>query len=108
MGQPMRNKLRHFWHEFYYSVFSQGGEEFALTCKQAVEHIELKNDSRSWRTWFRLRLHLSLCEMCSVYFRTSRALGKIVRGLVKKSEKSIHVEKLNQELLEKYTNRKKI
>jgi hypothetical protein len=104
----MKERLRHFWHELYYKLTFQAGSNFALTCKQAVEHINVVDPStQTWQMKFRLRLHLSLCQACVNYVKASRALGKAAREFMKSSDVSIDIEKLNQELLKKYTGLKR-
>ncbi len=103
----MRKKLRQLWHDLYYKMASPRGEEFALTCKHAVEFMELKNDKKTWRLWLQLQLHLSLCSVCGFYHRTSRVLGKAVKDKFQNTPSRVDVDGLNQQLLKKFTDSKK-
>ena len=103
----MRKNLRALWHDLYYKLASPRAVDFALTCKHAVEYMELKNDKKTWRVWLKLSLHLSLCRVCGFYYRTSRVLGKAVKDKFQRRTASIDVAGLNQQLLKKYTDSKK-
>jgi tagatose-1,6-bisphosphate aldolase non-catalytic subunit AgaZ/GatZ len=100
----LKERLRHYWHELYYKLASPAGVEFGMRCKHVVEQIDLGDEPATWRGWFRLKLHLSFCQACNYYFKASKALRRAVQEMAKSSSQTaIDLEKINQELLKKYT-----
>lgn len=99
----IKERLRYYWHELYYKLASPAGVEFGMRCKHVVEQIDCAEPPATWRDGFRLKLHLSLCQACSYYFKASQALRRAVQEMAKvSSEAPIDVEKMNQELIQKY------
>lgn len=98
----INERLRHYWHEFYFKFSSPAGVEFAMRCKEVVEQIDIGDQPMTWRRWFRLKLHLSFCQQCNYYFRLSETLRRALRKTIHNSESKFDLEKVNQELLERY------
>ena len=98
----MKDHLLDLWHDLYYKLPIPGGEQFALTCKHAVEQMDAPERPTTWRKRFRLALHLSLCQACRYYRQSSRILGDAVRRVMESSPPPLDVEGLNSELLAKY------
>lgn len=98
----LKEKLRYYWHETYYAVVSERGIEFAMSCKDVTERIDLGNMPTSFVDRLRFRLHLSLCQACLNYSNMSKALRRAVRELMKLGESPFNMEKLNQQLLKKF------
>ena len=73
LKMQIKERLRHYWHELYYKLASPSAVEFGMNCKHVVEQIDLNDPPVTWRAWFRVKLHLSLCQACSYYFRASQA-----------------------------------
>ena len=77
-----------------------------MTCKEAVGQMNSTDSSHpTLAARFRLRLHLSLCRACTNYHHASRILGNAAKILARKSENTVDIEKLNQELIEKYVSK---
>ena len=90
-------RLRHYWHELYNFPNSNHANHFAMSCLETAEKLDLGQGG------FRLRLHLSLCQACHNYYAAARALRAAVRKLIKNSEDSDLLAKLNQALLKKHS-----
>ena len=99
----IKEKIRYIFHELYYKLTPPGGVEFAMTCKQATELIDLRKRPGSFRDRFRLWLHLRICQACNYYFKASRALRRAVIEMLKNTEEKIDLKGLNQELLKKHS-----
>jgi hypothetical protein len=84
---------------------SERGVEFAMKCKEVAERIDLGEVSPTWIGRFRFRLHLSFCQACRNYSDASKALKRAVRELVLGSEKPLHLDRLNKELMEKHARK---
>jgi hypothetical protein len=102
-----REKLRHHWHEVYYSSVSEKGTEFAMRCKDAVEDIDMGTTSLSWIRRARLRLHLSLCQACHNYFKSSQALRRAMKDLIRNNNRPRQIRRLNKELIQKFSKKNK-
>lgn len=103
----MKERIREIWHDLYYKYSPQEGVALAMTCKEAVEQMNLSDTGKlAWLSWLRLKLHLSLCRACAYYDRAGKALGKAVRELAQNSKATFDLEKLNQDLLEKHARNK--
>lgn len=99
----MKKKLREIWHDLYFKFCSPSGEKFALTCQEATEQMNVES-SRNFKNWLRLKLHLSLCQACVYYFQMGKILKSAAKEFLTKNEKQINLEKLNQELLDRYAH----
>jgi hypothetical protein len=102
----MKEKLRYWFHELYYKLVPPSGIEFAMTCRQATEIIDLGTRPSTVRDHFRLWLHLRLCQACNYYYKASQALSRAVREMLKRKEELVNVRQLNQELLKKHGQEK--
>ncbi len=98
------NQLRRYWHNFYYFFAGDLGERFALTCREAAEHVDLGPTGKlSMR--FRFILHVSLCQGCANYRRTAVALGQAIRSVVCSGDGD-RVSRLTKDLLRKHSSNK--
>ncbi len=93
-------KARQYWHDLYYSLAGDRGVAFAMTCKEVTSKIDL-TDKRNFRFW----LHLSLCQACKNYLKLTQALRKGAQSFSKNSKKPIDVNRLNKDLLNKFSNK---
>src|SRR6218665_891834 len=98
----MREILRRYWHDLYYKMAPAAGVEFAMRCKAVAQKVDLEDPSETPREWFRFRLHLSLCQACSYYHRTSVALKQAVAEMLEESNQAIDLEVINEELVGKH------
>ncbi len=74
-----------------------------MKCRSVVENIDLGGPHSDLRYRFRKVLHLSFCQGCCCYYSFSQSLRSAVRKMSQnQSAKSIDIEQINQELLEKY------
>ncbi len=97
----LMEKIRKHWHDSYYFFASDKGVQFAMTCQEAAEQVDVRT-SKKGRNYFRFYLHLSLCQGCQNYFSLTKALKKAIRNTISKNEKPERLKKLNQELLAKH------
>tara|TARA_B110001454_G_scaffold28073_1_gene27424 strand:+ start:10343 stop:10672 length:330 start_codon:yes stop_codon:yes gene_type:complete len=98
------NCIRLVWHALYYGLTFKPGVEFALRCKEATEKIDLPDQVRTPREEFRLKLHLSLCQACHGYYKTTVILRAAVRQRWNKYTRSeTEMENLNQKLLSSFS-----
>lgn len=98
----MTEKIRQYWHDFYYFFASEKGVKFAMTCKDVAEQIDI-GVSKSQLGRFRFFLHISLCQGCKNYLSLTNILGAAIRSLVFKTESQDQLKQLNRELLEKHS-----
>lgn len=98
-------KLRSIWHNIYYTMTFRKGREFAMRCKDVVHQIDLRNENQPGLQKFRINLHLSLCQACKNYSDASLAIRQAVRNAVKLQEQPERLEKLNNNLLKKYSEK---
>ena len=101
----MGKKLRHFWHDLYYALASEGGVKFAMKCQDAAEIIDLGQEPSTFVGRMRFRLHMSLCQACRNYRDATKALRKAVRELAEKNSQGLHLDRLNQDLLRKFSRK---
>ena len=97
----MLDRLLNLWHDLYYKFTGIWGDKFALTCKEATEQVNVAAPG-NFVLWFRVRLHISLCQACRFYARVSRALGQALQKLMQESEE-VDLEGMNRDLLKKYS-----
>lgn len=90
-------KIRHIWHELYYTHASKARVDYALRCQEFVHQLETPEKNLSLKSRFRFHLHLSLCQACHNYFKFSQ----IVRKVLKKKK----YESLSPEDLKKFNDR---
>lgn len=98
----MRSAIRRIWHDLYYRFMPKSGVRFAMTCREAVDQVNLPDPSSSRVTAFRLGLHLSLCRACHLYFWAASAIRNGVRRYPDDPRSSIDLDRLNRELLKKF------
>lgn len=96
----LREKIRHCWHQIYYSIESDEMVEFAMKCQHVAELIDLKPKHSRIKNLLRFYLHLSLCQACSNYFHATKALKKAAILLVKRN--TVQLDQLNKELIKKH------
>lgn len=95
--------LRGIWHDIYYFFATDKGVQFAMKCKDAAEQVDLGiSKNRTGR--FRYFLHITLCQGCRNYEKTSDTLKSAVKKTLEKNPKSDRLDRLNNELLKKYTD----
>ncbi len=99
-----KEKIRHYWHDFYYDAASPKAIQFAMRCQHVAEIIDLAPKNMKLMDRFRFRLHLSLCQACANYYDISRALKKAILELIKIEKNDARVELLNRNLLVKHAN----
>jgi hypothetical protein len=99
------DKLRHSWHDLYYSIAPEGGVKFAMNCKEATAHIDLGTHQDTRWARLRLKLHLSLCQACKNYSDLSNALKKAIVGFAHASALPLDLDQMNQNLLKKYARK---
>lgn len=100
----MMKRIKDLWHDLYYKYSPSCGVKFAMTCKEAAEQINSAESGRlKMLFWLRLKLHLSLCRACAYYQRGCITLKNAAKNLAKNPENTIDIDKLNSELLEKYS-----
>ena len=107
MLKRIEKVLRHYWHDLYYFVTSKTGEEFAMTCKDVTEKIDLPDSRKTVMDKFRVFLHVSLCQACSNYKALTLALRQAIKKLISAQKYSDNdLKKLNQDLLKRFGNQK--
>lgn len=97
-------KIKKLWHDLYYKLANKKLINFALTCQEATAKVDLSDQNKNILSSFRLNLHLSLCQSCSNYSKTSLHINTSFKEL--KKINLIHpqkIEELNKELLKKYS-----
>lgn len=103
MLHKLRKKIRHYWHNIYFAITADKGADFAMTCKEVTEEIDLPSSDSNSLQKARVKLHVSLCQACHNYYSFSQILKKLTRKFFisqKLDEKKI--EQLNRKLLNKY------
>ena len=105
MLNRFKKLIRHYWHDGYYFFVSDKGVDFAMTCREATEKIDLQDLSKSITEKTRVRLHVSLCQACNNYFKFSSSLRSAVKKIVSsKQHTKTELDKLNDDLLQKFRN----
>jgi hypothetical protein len=99
---PLGKRFRQVWHDIFYAKPSEKRVEFAMRCKDVIHHIDHGVSHMGWKHWFRLKLHLSLCQVCKNYFDFSRFLNRSLHTLLGKRPSEQDLEKLNKRLLDKF------
>jgi hypothetical protein len=66
--------VRFFWHALFYLLAPARLKRYALTCREAVNEMNTTNTHS-----LRVRLHLSLCQACTNYEKTSQWLRKNIK-----------------------------
>ena len=96
--------IRYYWHDIYYFFASEKGIDFAMTCRDATEKIDLSDQSKTAREKMRLKLHVSLCQACNNYYKFSHLLKTVTKKASElPSESKKRLENLNKDLLKKFT-----
>lgn len=98
----LKTKIKKIWHDLFYRLASDQSVDFALTCKEATEKVDV-GVSKKLKERLRLALHLSLCEGCHNYLKITQTLRRAIQNAVAQSEKNDRLENLNKELLKKHT-----
>lgn len=93
--------MRWLCHKVYYFLASEKGVEFAMKCKDAAEQVDL-GISKSKIGRFRFYLHISLCQACHNYAKTSSVLKAAVKSVLVQGQNQERIDNLNKELLAKY------
>lgn len=102
MLNRLEKLVRHSWHNIYYFFASDKGVNFAMTCREATEKIDLSDQSKNLTDKLRVKLHISLCQACNNYYKFSYLLKKIIKKISRlRSSSKKHLEKLNKDLLKK-------
>ena len=99
----LRDKLRHWWHDFYHCYGSEMAKQFAMNCHDVAEKADLGLKNASITARFRFRLHLSLCQDCHNYGEASAALKKAINKLLQSKKNPEQLKKLNKELLKRHS-----
>ena len=97
--------LRRVWHDLFYVITLGLGVKFALRCKDVTALIDLGAQPKSGVALVRFKLHLSICQACNDYSRLSGALSTAARQFILSGEKSMNFERLQTELLSKYSRK---
>jgi hypothetical protein len=87
---------------FYHSA-TEGRIDFAMRCQHVAEAVDVGVKPPNLKNYFRFYLHLSLCQACKNYFDVSRTLRRAVLQMVRKNHRPAEIERLNKELLAKYS-----
>lgn len=96
--------VRKAWHDIYYFWASKKGVDFALTCREATENIDLNDQAKTAQGKLRVKLHISLCQACNNYYSFSRSLSRALKKLVQARPKTdSDLDKLNNELVQKFS-----
>jgi hypothetical protein len=104
MLNRLEKLIRHFWHDVYYSIFSNKGVDFAMTCREATEKIDLSDQSKTSHDKLRVSLHISLCQACNNYYKFSNLLKNALKKASSfHSDNKKNLEKLNKDLLKKFS-----
>lgn len=106
MFHKIIKRFRVYWHDLYYFVFSKKGADFALTCREVTETVDLADSDKSSLHKTKVTLHISLCQACNNYNSFSRLLKKLTTELISAHE--VHkpkLKKLEEELLKKYAKK---
>ena len=102
----LKEKLRAYWHDIYYSVVPKSGVKFALRCQEFSGKVDLHKHEKSLSGVIRFYLHISLCQACANYNKSSLILRAALRKMIRQNENQKQLERLNQELITKYANGK--
>jgi len=103
MLNRIKKLFRHYWHDLYYFLSDKKGIEYAMTCKDATEKIDLNDQTKTINDKFRVKLHVSLCQACDNYYSLSQMLRAALRKLMSSHKPSkSSLEKINKELVDKY------
>lgn len=100
----IKDQIRRYWHDIYYSIATERGVRYAMTCKDYAEQVDV-GISKTLRGKLRFYLHQSLCQGCSNYANLTEALKVAIRTVVSEKEKNSRVQQLNNDLLEKYSKK---
>lgn len=104
MLKRLKKQFRHYWHDLYYYLTNKKGVEFAMTCKDATEKIDLADQTKTITDKFRVKLHVSVCQACNNYYSLSQMLRAAIRKVMAAhKDKNSNLDKLNQELVKKYS-----
>jgi len=77
--------------------------KLTIRCQDIAEQIDLGTIPPTLYGRFRFHLHLALCTACRNYMKLTQSLRKVIRASIGKAPDPAKVEKLNQDLLEKYS-----
>lgn len=106
MLSHFKKMFRKIWHDVYYYFASDRGVEFAMTCREASEGIDLKDQNKTLKNKFRLKLHMSLCQSCNNYYIFSQSLSRTIKkALFFHKDNQQDLDQLNTKLLEKFSKR---
>lgn len=64
-----------------------------MSCKEASLLVDKKISSDlSIKEWVSLKIHLSMCEMCSIYYKQSKIIDEAIKSRLKYLKYSSEVE----------------
>lgn len=78
-----------------------------MTCRDATSAVDLGHAPNGALGVLRLKLHLTLCQACKNYQQLTEKLGIAIRDAAKSAKVMPALEKLNQDLLNKHSERQK-
>ena len=79
-----------------------------MNCRDVTAKIDLGEIPSGFFARLRFNLHIWHCTACKYYLVGSAVLRRVIRKLLKNGEKSIDFEKLNQNLVKKFSRDHKI
>lgn len=104
MFNRLEKMIRHYWHDLYYFFASDKGVDFAMTCREATEKIDLRDQAKTTNEKIRVQLHVSLCQACNNYNQFSRILNKALKKVMSLNARTqSEITKLNEALLRKFS-----
>lgn len=73
-----------------------------LSCFKATELIEKRlHIQLSWKESLRLRVHIMMCDACSLYEKQSKILEVGVSKQIKKADREIDIEAVKTQIIRK-------
>lgn len=103
MLNRLKNWIKHYWHDGYYFFVSDKGVDFAMTCREATEKVDLNDQAKSATDKVRIKLHVSLCQACNNYYKFSISLRSAVKKAISSQQRTkSELDKLNRDLLRKF------
>lgn len=99
----MRKAIRWLWHALYYTLAPKSAVSFAMTCKDVTHQIDLGLRPSTWLGKFRFRLHISLCQACAHYLKTTKVLRTLAQSAAQDMNHTDELKTLNQELIKKFS-----
>ncbi len=97
-----KDRIKHFWHDFYFKIFGKPGEHFAMKCQDIASQIDLHRKPKGLIPALRFYTHLSLCKACANYYHFSQFIQKKLQELISQNISDETYKKLNEDLVKKY------